>query len=166
MATIPILPPSPHLIQICAAVINQYSMASHQLRECLQKQSQDMDRQRLEIQGFQRTLSELQNENQQLRDAIFEQDRMASETAATARMQHQIVITQRNLIASLEHDLAQARPGNTEQISTGPTPCYSQTAMGQYANSALSATSQQSEGAYAAAHEAWQGKDGIVDNCD
>ncbi|KAL7783599.1 hypothetical protein V8C37DRAFT_414693 [Trichoderma ceciliae] len=106
---VPPSPPNPHIIQICAAVINQYNIESHHLRTCINKQSQDLDRQRLEIQNMQDIISQLQNDNRRLQDAVSEHDKEMQEAGATIRVQHHIVTTQKQLIASLGNDLAQAR---------------------------------------------------------
>lgn len=109
MASFPIPPPNPHIIQVCAGVINQYSMEIHHLRTCMNKQSQEIEQQRLEIRSMQDIITQLQDENRHLREAIFEHDKETHDAGAAIRMQHQIVAAQRQLIASLGNDLAQAR---------------------------------------------------------
>lgn len=75
----------------------------------MNKQSQELEQQRLEIRKMQDIITQLQDENRHLREEIFEHDKETHEAGATIRMQHHIVATQRQLIASLGNDLAQAR---------------------------------------------------------
>lgn len=148
MASFPIPPPNPHIIQVCAGALNQYSIESHHLRTCMNKQSQELEQQRLEIQNMQDIIAQLQDENRHLRETVFEHEKETREAGAAIRMQHQIVATQRQLIASLGSDLAQARNQPTT-FSSQPTSEPTYTAIGHVV------TKEQDEGD-STTQESWQ----------
>ncbi|KAJ6439146.1 Ankyrin repeat-containing domain protein [Purpureocillium lavendulum] len=109
---------NPHIIQVCAAVIGQYSAQIGQLRSYLDSQARGNDQLRLENQALRGTISQLHNDIQQLRSRIFDYERDAQQASVWNRTQQQIIDAQRQLVASLEHDLAEARSDTPTQTST------------------------------------------------
>lgn len=144
MASFPIPPPNPHIIQYCAGVLNQYSIEIHHLRTCMSKQSQELEQKRLEIRNMQDIIAQLQDENRQ-------HEHEAREAGVAIRTQHQIVATQRQLIASLGNDLAQAR----NELHQPTTFSNQPTSEPTYAAIGHLVTNEQDEG-NSTTQESWQ----------